>query len=70
MRDEDLSDAMRTRAKEKTTKLYVKMFKLLAVASPANGTGFLQEVNNPSIKYTSNHFQVLNILFSENQLFH
>jgi hypothetical protein len=35
---------MRIGAKEKNAKLYAKMIKLVAVANPANGPGFLQEV--------------------------
>ena len=36
--------AMRSRAHERTSKLNVKMSKLVAVANPANNQGFLDEV--------------------------
>lgn len=42
--DVGVADAMRLGAKEKATKLYVKMHKLLTVANPALGLGFLEEV--------------------------
>jgi hypothetical protein len=35
---------MRMGAKEKANKLYMKMMKLVAVANPANGPEFLEEV--------------------------
>ena len=36
--------AMRSGAHERTSKLNVKMSKLVAVANPANNQGFLDEV--------------------------
>ena len=41
-----VADAMRLGAKEKSTKLYQKMHKLLTVANPALGPGFLEEVSS------------------------
>ena len=38
--------SMRVGTNEKNAKLYVKMIKLLAVANPAHGTGFLEEVSS------------------------
>ena len=43
---EGVAHAMRVGAKEKNAKLYVKMFKLLALANPNNGPTFLQEVSS------------------------
>ena len=43
--DAGVADAMRLGAKEKATKLYQKMHKLLTVANPALGPGFLEEVS-------------------------
>ncbi len=43
--DEGVANAMRVGAKEKNAKLYVKMIKLLTVANPAHGPGFLEEVS-------------------------
>jgi len=42
--DDSIANVMRAGAKEKATKLTVKMGKLLAVANPTNGSGFLHEV--------------------------
>lgn len=39
-----IANAMRMGAKEKASKLYMKMMKLVAVANPANGPEFLEEV--------------------------
>ena len=41
-----VADAMRLGAKEKSTKLYQKMHKLLTVANPALGPRFLAEVGS------------------------
>lgn len=40
-----VANSMRVGAKEKNSKLYVKMIKLLTVANPAHGPGFLEEVS-------------------------
>ena len=42
---EDAAHAMRVGASERTKALTGKMGKLLAVANPSNGPGFLEEVN-------------------------
>jgi len=39
-----IANAMRMGAKEKANKLYMKMMKLVAMANPANGPEFLEEV--------------------------
>ena len=41
-----VAHAMRIGANEKLGRLNLKMSKLLAVANPANGQGFLQEVGS------------------------
>jgi len=43
--DVGVANAMRAGTKEKALKLTIKMDKLLAVANPVNGLGFLQEVH-------------------------
>ena len=43
-RPKELVHAMRAGAKERTSKLNVKMSKLVAVANPANKPCFLEEV--------------------------
>ncbi len=43
---EGVANAMRIGAKEKNAKLYLKMIKLLTVANPAHGPGFLEEVSS------------------------
>ncbi len=45
-----VANAMRAGAKEKTTKLYVKMVKLVTVANPGHGPGFLEEVSASHLK--------------------
>jgi len=42
--NEGVANAMRVGAREKVTKLIAKMGKLLAVANPVHGPGFLEEV--------------------------
>jgi len=42
--NEGVANAMRVGAREKVTKLIAKMEKLLAVANPVHGPGFLEEV--------------------------
>jgi len=43
---EGVVDALRVGAKEKNMKLYVKIIKLLIMANPTYGIGFLEEVNS------------------------
>ena len=45
-RPPEIAHAMRVGAKERTKTLMVKMGKLLAVAHPSNGPGFLEEVSS------------------------
>ena len=56
-KSEEVEHAMRDGAKERTKTLMVKMEKLLAVASPANGLEFLPEVRD-----TLNVFQKFGFL--------
>ncbi len=42
--DQGVANAMRVGAREKASKLIVKMGKLLAMANPIHGLGFLEEV--------------------------
>jgi len=42
--NEGVANAMRVGAREKVAKLIAKMEKLLAVANPIHGPGFLEEV--------------------------
>lgn len=42
--DQGVANAMRVGAREKASKLIVKTGKLLVVANPTHGLGFLEEV--------------------------
>jgi hypothetical protein len=55
---EGAAHAMRVGAKDKNMKLYVKMIKLLTVANPAHGAGFLQEVSTQIWKIMSRLFSL------------
>jgi hypothetical protein len=57
---EEAARAMRVGTKERTKTLMVKMGKLLAVAHPANGPGFLKEVTSLP---TSLHYKCTRLLF-------
>ena len=48
---EGVASSMRSGAKERVSQMTVKMGKLLAVANPAHGPGFLEEVNICIILY-------------------
>ena len=61
-RPEEAAHAMRVAAKERTRNLIGKMAKLLAVANPANGPGFLEEVKSYATYFTTLHYLVYQFL--------
>ena len=62
MTKEAVASAMRASMKDSTEKLYRKLSKITAVASPALGTEWLEEVQAASLRLLSDCFIGLSFL--------
>jgi len=66
--EEHVAYAMRVGVKEKNVKLYVKMIKLLIVANPTHGHGFLEELSFDFIEFMTCLLFILDLMLYMNQL--